>query len=86
MNTAYKTVWNAAIGAWVAVSETTRARGKRSTSRRAGRTAGLVGLTKVGMLTGLAFFATSFFPAQAVCTIFLADVTCNGAANPLAPG
>ncbi|MDH6168342.1 fibronectin-binding autotransporter adhesin [Variovorax boronicumulans] len=86
MNTAYKTVWNAAIGAWVAVSETTRARGKRSTGRRAGRTARLVGLTKVGMLAPLAFFATSFFPAQAVCTIFLADVTCSGAANPLAPG
>jgi len=86
MNTAYKTVWNAAIGAWVAVSETTRARGKRSTSRRAGRTARLTGLTKVGMLAPLAFFATSFFPAQAVCTIFLSDVTCNGAANPLAPG
>ncbi|MBJ2156549.1 autotransporter outer membrane beta-barrel domain-containing protein [Variovorax sp. IB41] len=86
MNTAYKTVWNAAIGAWVAVSETTRARGKRSTSRRAGRTAGLGGLTKVGMLTALAFFATSFLPAQAFCTTAGSDVTCNGAANPLAPG
>ncbi|MDQ0032879.1 autotransporter-associated beta strand protein [Variovorax boronicumulans] len=43
MNTAYKTIWNAAIGAWVAVSEATCARGKRSTSRRAGRAARLVG-------------------------------------------
>ncbi|MDQ0012214.1 outer membrane autotransporter protein [Variovorax boronicumulans] len=85
MNTAYKTVWNAAIGAWVAVSETTRARGKRSTSRRAGRAAGLVGLTKVGMLAVPAFFATSFLPAQAFCTTAGSDVTCNGAANPLAP-
>ncbi|MGJ7603193.1 autotransporter-associated beta strand repeat-containing protein [Variovorax sp. LT1R20] len=86
MNTAYKTVWNAAIGAWVAVSETTRARGKRSTSRRAGRTAHLVEPMKVGMLTALAFFATSFLPAQAFCTTAGSDVTCNGAANPLAPG
>jgi len=86
MNTAYKTIWNAAIGAWVAVSEATCARGKRSTSRRAGRTARLVGPMKVGMLTALAFSATSFLPAQAFCTTAGSDVTCNGAANPLAPG
>ncbi len=85
MNSAYKTIWNAAIGAWVAVSETTRARGKRSTSQRAGRTAGLVGLTKAGMLAAPVFLATGFFPAQAVCTTAGSNVTCNGAANPLAP-
>ncbi|MBU9163744.1 ESPR domain-containing protein [Burkholderia multivorans] len=30
MNKSYKTVWNAAIGAWVAVSEIDRARSTRS--------------------------------------------------------
>jgi trimeric autotransporter adhesin len=30
MNTTYKSVWNESLGAWVATSETTKARGKRS--------------------------------------------------------
>ncbi|MBC7393167.1 MAG: hypothetical protein H7340_07520, partial [Variovorax sp.] len=32
MNTSYRSVWNHALGAWVAVSEVTRSRGKRSGS------------------------------------------------------
>ncbi|MDP9992880.1 outer membrane autotransporter protein [Variovorax boronicumulans] len=61
MNTAYKTIWNAAIGAWVAVSEATCARGKRSTSRRAGRTARLAG----PLLAATGFAMT--LPAWSAC-------------------
>src|SRR5690349_2918191 len=32
MNKSYRTVWNEALGAWVAASEITKARGKRSRS------------------------------------------------------
>ncbi|RQR51800.1 autotransporter outer membrane beta-barrel domain-containing protein [Burkholderia sp. Bp9140] len=44
MNHSFRSIWSEAAGCWVAVAETTRARGKRSgsesgTSRRAGRTA-----------------------------------------------
>src|SRR5690349_7464643 len=33
MNKSYRSIWNEALGAWVAASETTRARGKRGGSR-----------------------------------------------------
>ena len=35
MNKSYRTVWNEALGAWVAASEITKARGKRSRSAKA---------------------------------------------------
>jgi autotransporter-associated beta strand protein len=72
MNIAFRSLWNAATGSWVAVPETTRSCGKRSVS------------TAVAGAT-LALFATSFFPAQAACTAAGSNVNCSGAANPLAP-
>ncbi|WP_395346358.1 autotransporter-associated beta strand repeat-containing protein [Variovorax sp. UC122_21] len=72
MNIAFRSLWNAATGSWVAVPETTRSCGKRSVST-----------TVAG--AALALFATSFFPAQAACTTAGSNVTCSGAANPLAP-
>jgi fibronectin-binding autotransporter adhesin len=72
MNIAFRSLWNAATGSWVAVPETTRSCGKRSVSTAVAGAA-------------LALFATSFFPAQAACTAAGSNVTCSGAANPLAP-
>ncbi|MES2580770.1 MAG: autotransporter outer membrane beta-barrel domain-containing protein, partial [Pseudomonadota bacterium] len=46
MNRSYKSVWNAALGAWVAVSEITRAAGKRSSATVV---AGTVALLLTGM-------------------------------------
>ena len=43
MNTSYRSVWNHALGAWVAVSEVTRSRGKRSGSTVAIVAAALIG-------------------------------------------
>ena len=92
MNSAYKTIWNAAIGAWVAVSETTRARGKRSTSQRAGRATRLVGLTRIGMLPALGVFGALQLAggaAWAACTPAApgdgAFVSCTGAPILLPP-
>ena len=72
MNIAFRSLWNAATGSWVAVPETTRSRGKRSVSTAVAGAA-------------VALFATSFFPAQAACTTAGSNVSCSGAANPLAP-
>jgi fibronectin-binding autotransporter adhesin len=83
MNTAYKTIWNAAIGAWVAVSEATCARGKRSTSRRAGRTARLAG----PLLAATGFAMT--LPAWSACAPAApadgAAVSCTGVPILLPP-
>ena len=70
MNIAFRSLWNAATGSWVAVPETTRSCGKRSVS------------TTVAC-AALALFATAFFPAQAACTTAGSNVTCSGAANPV---
>ncbi|MDQ0586255.1 ESPR domain-containing protein [Variovorax paradoxus] len=35
MNKSYRSIWNKSLGAWVAASEATKARGKRSSGGRA---------------------------------------------------
>ena len=57
MNTSYRSVWNHALGAWVAVSEVTRSRGKRS-----GSTVAIVAAALIGGLgaTGALAQATSY--------------------------
>ncbi|MDM0010534.1 autotransporter-associated beta strand repeat-containing protein [Variovorax sp. J22G73] len=72
MNTAYKTIWNAAIGAWVAVSEATRARGKRCTGVRAGRA-----LRFAGPLIAASGFAMTL-PAWAACVLTGTTLDCTG--------
>ncbi|MDB5828255.1 MAG: autotransporter outer rane beta-barrel protein, partial [Variovorax sp.] len=54
MNTSYRSVWNHALGAWVAVSEVTRSRGKRS-----GSAVAIAAATLLGGLTGTAALAQS---------------------------
>ncbi|WP_208511722.1 autotransporter-associated beta strand repeat-containing protein [Variovorax paradoxus] len=72
MNVVYKTIWNAALGAWVAVCETARARGKRSGGRRA-----LAGASLVAPLLGVPLFLLSG-TASAVCTLAGNVLTCTG--------
>ncbi|WP_169805051.1 ESPR-type extended signal peptide-containing protein [Variovorax boronicumulans] len=48
MNKSYRSIWNEALGAWVAASETTRARGKRGSVVRAAVTAGVMGAALLG--------------------------------------
>ena len=72
MNTAYKTIWNAAIGAWVAVSEATRSRGKRSTGQRAGRAMRLAG----PLIAATGFAMT--LPAWAACVLTGTTLDCTG--------
>ncbi|NDZ13478.1 calcium-binding protein [Variovorax sp. WS11] len=50
MNQSYLTVWNEAIGAWVAASEITSARGKRGGSRVANAGAGVLASLRSGPL------------------------------------
>ena len=72
MNVVYKTIWNAALGAWVAVCETARARGKRGSSRRA-----LAGASLAAPLLGVPLFLLSG-TAWAVCTLAGNVLTCTG--------
>ncbi|WPG41451.1 autotransporter-associated beta strand repeat-containing protein [Variovorax sp. EBFNA2] len=72
MNTAYKTLWNAALGAWVAVCETAPARGKRSGGRRASSRASLV-----APLVAVPAFLLSG-TAWAACTLTGTTLDCAG--------
>jgi autotransporter adhesin len=62
MNKVYKSVWNESIGAWVAVSETAKGRGKKSNKKIVSS----VLLTSASAAGGLAFAPASF--ASQVCT------------------
>ncbi|WP_081033958.1 autotransporter-associated beta strand repeat-containing protein [Comamonas thiooxydans] len=72
MNRIYRSIWNAALGTWIAAPETSRAAGKRGTTVVVGAVIGVV----------LALSATH---ADAACTAAGFNVSCSGAANPLAP-
>ena len=48
MNKSYRSIWNESLGAWVAVSELTKARGKRSKSAVALAAAVLIAGSGVG--------------------------------------
>lgn len=65
MNTNFRSMWNASIGAWVAVSETTRARGKRSGSSATTKV-GAPGVS--GVLLAAALFGSAA-PAFAGCAL-----------------
>ncbi len=65
MNTNFRSMWNASIGAWVAVSETTRARGKRSGSSATTKL-GAPGVS--GVLLAAALFGSAA-PAFAGCAL-----------------
>ncbi|PLC01863.1 autotransporter outer membrane beta-barrel domain-containing protein [Variovorax sp. RO1] len=72
MNHIYRVIFDRRLGRFRVASELAKGCGKGS------GTATVVG-------AALAFFATSFFPAQAGCTVASNDVTCDGAAPLLAP-
>ncbi|BEP55782.1 hypothetical protein GmRootV118_30260 [Variovorax sp. V118] len=72
MNHIYRVIFDRRLGRFRVASELAKGCGKGS------GTATVAG-------AALAFFATSFFPAQAVCTVAFNDVTCDGAAPLLAP-
>ncbi|MGJ7555677.1 autotransporter outer membrane beta-barrel domain-containing protein [Variovorax sp. RB3P1] len=65
MNTNFRSMWNASIGAWVAVSETTSARGKRSGSSATTKV-GAPGVS--GVLLAAALFGSAA-PAFAGCAL-----------------
>ncbi|MDQ0072506.1 outer membrane autotransporter protein [Variovorax boronicumulans] len=70
MNRTYKSLWNAATGAWVAVSENASARGKRSRSRvHAGHAAAALLAVGVFGMSG---------SAQATCVTTGAVIDCSG--------
>jgi trimeric autotransporter adhesin len=58
MNKSHRSIWNESLGAWVAASETTKARGKRSKSARL-VAAMLAGLVLTGASMGSAFAQTA---------------------------
>ena len=77
MNTTYCSIWNESLGAWVAASENTRARGKRGGSRVAAAPGALTllssGHLRAGIMTALmalgGMAAPSLAQAQSVnCT------------------
>ncbi|QFZ83828.1 hypothetical protein GFK26_14230 [Variovorax paradoxus] len=53
MNKSYRSIWNEALGAWVAASELTSARGKKSKSRVATVAALVVAERRRGMGWGV---------------------------------
>ncbi|WP_407945890.1 ESPR-type extended signal peptide-containing protein [Paraburkholderia metrosideri] len=63
MNKSYISVWNEALGSWVAASENTRARGKRSSSRVVAGI-GIVAVVLSGV-SGMALAAVITAPLQA---------------------
>ncbi|MCY1209844.1 hypothetical protein D9M72_215100 [compost metagenome] len=67
MNHIYRVIFDRRLGRFRVASELAKGCGKGS------GTATVAG-------AALAFLATSFFPAQAVCTVAFNDVTCDGAA------
>jgi fibronectin-binding autotransporter adhesin len=71
MNKSYRTLWNAHTQAWVAVSEITRGRGKRSGSSVVAGT-----VATVVLAAGLAGMAP---PAWAACTTTGTVIDCTGA-------
>ncbi|WPG41118.1 ESPR-type extended signal peptide-containing protein [Variovorax sp. EBFNA2] len=73
MNKSYRSIWNESLGAWVAASEATRARGKRGSVVRAAVTAGVMGAALLG--------AASNANAQAAIT----DYTGHASPDPV-PG
>ncbi|WP_076593633.1 autotransporter domain-containing protein [Herminiimonas arsenitoxidans] len=80
MNTSYRNLWNPVLGTWVAVSELTRTRGKRSRGGRCGRISLSIRVAIVSLLAGLASPS-----AMAGCTATGLTVICTGSANPVAP-
>ncbi len=74
MNTNFRSMWNASIGAWVAVSETTKARGKRSGSS-ATTTVAVSGAS--GVLLAAALFGAAA-PAFAGCAFSGNTNLCTG--------
>jgi trimeric autotransporter adhesin len=81
VNISFKSIWNASLGAWVATSELTSARGKRSRAGAAGpRTParnGSAGLTAVATGVALVLGWMPAGPAQAV------DAFCVSTRTPL---
>ena len=71
MNTNFRSLWNASIGAWVAVSETARSCGKRSGSVAKSGGAG------AAVLLAAAFFGSAT-PAWATCSVTAGVMTCSG--------
>jgi fibronectin-binding autotransporter adhesin len=80
MNITFTSVWNATLGAWVAASEITRARGKRSSGRAA--TSGARNTAALFLTAGLCAVAP---PSWAVCLPVGGVVNCVGPANLLSP-
>ena len=64
MNKSYRSIWNESLGAWVAASETAKARGKKSSSRRVA--AAVLSLLSVAMAPGA--FANTLITAQTCVT------------------
>ncbi|RYF38436.1 MAG: hypothetical protein EOO27_50810, partial [Comamonadaceae bacterium] len=75
MNKSYRSIWNESLGAWVAASELTAARGKPGRSRLA-----------AGAVAAAAMFATFALTPIAYANTFTSDQTCTGAFGGPGPG
>ena len=82
MNKSYRTVWNEALGAWVAASEITKARGKRSRSGAVVAAAIVIGA--LGTFDGAV--AQSLGKGTATGTAATAISSPNGCTDPLTAG
>lgn len=56
MNKTYKVVWNESLGAWCAISETSKVRGKRSSGKAIIASAVIIAST----MSGVAFAADNY--------------------------
>lgn len=70
MNRSYKTVWNASLGAWVAASELSKARGKGGGRRRSM-------LVAAPALLGSALLAGAFTASPAYADVAIGGVFVN---------
>ncbi|RYF65169.1 MAG: hypothetical protein EOO22_23145, partial [Comamonadaceae bacterium] len=75
MNTSYRSLWNHALGAWVAVSEVTRGRGKRASG--AVMAVGVVAAVMAGAPSNGAAQSYSYAPNENRATGLTVDTTAN---------
>ncbi len=90
MNRIYRSIWNATLGTWVAAPETARCSGANCASESSAcgqpeqhpQMRFHLVVAAIVTLFGTAAVSTS---AHAICSTAGSNVTCSGAANPLAP-
>ena len=75
MNKTYRSIWNEALGAWVAASEAVSSRGKASGSKRSLATAALVLLAGIAMPVHAQYSAGGGTASAPNAIVFLPDAS-----------